>query len=247
LPRTIEDKIKTDIYDATEFETFVLQFASQTRTVGDLFRELAEPPTQPTMAAIPFLGDTQTYEELLHLAARGRLAINVNNTWYTRNHDDDDEHSAYRRIKSRAFRSGPEQRAALIGLPGVAGGGAVAGTAAQPVTPAGAQSAPSGTPGQTPTTPQPGTTPAPGQTPGQTTLPLPPISVTEHTDTELNTISLIGKLEEWGIPQGAPLVAKVAFSNLTYQQLRRILTQIPSAHRANLEVTYEQPQTPPAP
>jgi hypothetical protein len=63
----------------------------------------------------------------------------------------------------------------------------------------------------------------------------------------LNTISLIGKLEEWGIPQGAPLVAKVAFSNLTCQQLRRILQQIPSAHRANLEVTYQQPQTPPAP
>ncbi|MCX6926381.1 MAG: hypothetical protein NT154_24715 [Verrucomicrobia bacterium] len=246
LPRTIEDKIKTDIDDATEFETFVLQFASQPRSVGDLFRELAEPPTLPTQAAIPFLGDTQTYEELLHLAARGRLAINISNTWYTRNHDDDDEEAAYRRIKSRAFRSGPEQRAALIGLPGVAGGGAVAGAAPQPAT-AGAQPALSGTPGQTPTTPQPGTTPAAGQTPGQTTLPLPPVSVTEHTDTELNTISLIGKLEEWGIPQGAPLVAKVAFSDLTCQQLRRILQQIPSAHRANLEVTYEQPQTPPAP
>jgi hypothetical protein len=92
LPKTIEDKIKADIYDATEFETFVLSFVAQPRTVGELFRELAEPFSDRD--AIPFLGDTQTYEELLRLAARGRIAVNVNNTWFTRDHNDEDDDAA---------------------------------------------------------------------------------------------------------------------------------------------------------
>ena len=244
LPKTIEDKIKADIYDATEFESFVVQFTQQPRIVGDLFHELAEPPTVPTKDAIPFLGDTQTYEELLRLAARGRLAVNVNNTWYTRNHDDEDDDAAYRRIRSRAFRSGPEQRAALIGLPSVVGGGAVAGAAAaQPLTPI--------TPGQTPTGTQQGATPAagqiPGHTPGQENLPLLPVTRTLRPTVETNTISLIGQLEQWGItPDKMLTLAKVEFTNLTAQQFRRILQEIPSAHRANLEVTFQQ-QPPPAP
>ena len=244
LPKTIEDKIKADIYDATEFEAFVLQFAASPRTVGDLFRELAEPPTVPTRDAFPFLGDTQTYEELLRLAARGRLAVNVNNTWFTRNHDDDDEEAAYRRIKSRAYRSGPEQRAAQIAPPSVAGGGAVAGTATPPPTTTPGTTTPTPvTPGQTPTGTPPGTIPP---APGQTNLPLPPVTMTHRTTAESNTISLIGQLEAWGITPDKTLTsAKVEFTNITAQQLRRILQQIPSAHRANLEVSYEQPQTPP--
>jgi len=242
LPKTIEDKIKADMYDSTEFESFVVQFAQQPRVVGELFRELAEPPTVPGTDAIPFLGDTQTYENLLRLAARGRLAVNVNNTWFTRNHDDEDDEAAYRRIKNRAYRSGPEQRAAQIGLPGVAGGGAVAGTATQPTqtTTPGTQTPAPVTSGQTPTSTQPGTTP----TAGQTSLPLPPVTQTHRTTAESNTISLIGQLEQWGITQDTLLTsAKVEFSNLTAQQLRRILQQIPSAHRANLEVSYQQQQT----
>ncbi|MDB6022250.1 MAG: hypothetical protein JWQ04_2107 [Pedosphaera sp.] len=243
LPKTIEDKIKADIYDATEFESFVLQFILQPRTVGELFRELAEPPTVPARDAIPFLGDTQTYEELLRLAARGRIAVNVNNTWFTRSHDDEDDEAAYRRIKNRAYRSGPEQRSAQIGLPSVAGGGAVAGTTPPPVQPAttpGGQAPTPATPGQTPAT-------ANGvQTSGQTNLPLPPVPVTRRTDSESNTISLIGQLELWGVTPDKMLTsAKVEFTNLTAQQLRRILQQIPSAHRANLEVSYQQQQTPP--
>lgn len=244
LPRTIEDKIKSDIYDATEFESYVLSFVAQPRTVGELFRELAEPPTVATRDAIPFLGDTQTYEELLRLAARGLIAVNIANTWLTRSHEDDDDDAAYRRIRSRAFRSGPEQRAAQIGLPAVAGGGAVAGSPPAPTPPA-ATPAP-GTPGQPPATP-PGTPPA-GQPPGQTSLPLPPVTRTERTTAESNTISLIGQLEAWGITPDQTLTsAKVEFTNLTAQQLRRILQQVPSAHRANLEVSYQQPPTPPTP
>jgi hypothetical protein len=241
LPKTIEDKIKDDIYDATEFETFVLSFVAQPRSVGELFRELAEPFSDRD--AIPFLGDTQTYEELLRLAARGRIAVNVNNTWFTRNHDDEDDDAAYRRIKNRAYRSGPEQRAAQIGLPSVAGGGAVAGTTPPPVQPATTPGATTPAPGQTPAGTPPGTTPP---TPGQTNLPLPPVTKTERTTAESNTISLIGQLEAWGITPDQMLTsAKVEFSNLTAQQLRRILQQVPSAHRANLEVSYQQPQTPP--
>ena len=244
LPKTIEDKIKADIYDATEFETFVLQFAASPRSVGDLFRELAEPPSVATRDVIPFLGDTQTYEELLRLCSRGRLAINVNNTWFTRSHEDEDDEAALRRIRFRASRSGPEQRAAQIGLPSVAGGGAVAGNPPpQPVPPG---TTPPVTPGQNPVVTPPGTTPpTPGPT-GQTNLPLPPITMTHRTTAESNTISLIGQLEQWGVTPDKMLTsAKVEFSNLTAQQLRRILQQIPSAHRANLEVSYQQPQTPP--
>jgi len=242
LPRQIEDKIKADLFDATAFEQFVVQYAQQPRTVGTLFCELAEPPTSANTDAIPFLGDTQIYEELLRLAARGRIAVNVNNTWFTRSHDDDDDETAYRRIRRPASVSGPEQRAAQIGLPSVAGGGAVAGTPVQPPDTATRTPQPPATHSGQPTGPQP-TTPT-SQPPrlGQPALPLPPVPVTRRTDTESNTITLIGKLEEWGITPDKTLTsANVRFTNLTAQQLRRILQQIPSAHRANLEITFEQP------
>ena len=112
--------------------------------------------------------------------------------------------------------------------------------------PPGASATAPGTPGQPPATP-PGTPPA-GQPPGQTSLPLPPVTRTERTTAESNTISLIGQLEAWGITPDQTLTsAKVEFTNLTAQQLRRILQQVPSAHRANLEVSYQQPPTPPTP
>ncbi|SPE58503.1 conserved hypothetical protein [Verrucomicrobia bacterium] len=242
LPKQIEEKIKADLYDGTEFERFVVQFAQQPRAVGDLFRELAEPPTSPSAVAIPFLGDTHIYEELLRLASRGHLAINVNNTWFARNHEDQDDESAFRRIKRVAFRSGAEARLAFIGPPAAAGGGAVAGAAQQP------QPVPM-PPGQPPAAQLGQLPPAqPGQAPGpdQAALPLVPAPQTRRTDTETITLNLIGQLELWGItPDKVLTVAKVEFSNVTAQQLRRILQQIPSGQRANLEVTYQPP--PPAP
>jgi hypothetical protein len=77
-------------------------------------------------------------------------------------------------------------------------------------------------------------------------LPLQPAPETRRTPAETNTLNLIGQLEGWGITSDRVLtLAKVEFSNLTAQELRRILQQIASARRANLEVTWQQPPAAP--
>ncbi len=45
--------------------------------MGDLLDELSEPPPPGTKDAIPFLGETATYEEVLKIVARGKVVVNV--------------------------------------------------------------------------------------------------------------------------------------------------------------------------
>jgi hypothetical protein len=252
IPATVEQKLKTDIFDPAEFQKLVLERAKESGLIGDLLDELYEPPPNSTQDAIPFLGDTPTHEEVLKIVAKGKVVVNVGGSWVGRlpNHSEDEE--ALRYVQSKAFKTGQEMRQIRLGLPSAAGGATVPGPSPQPpVTPP--QPPGGGWPQPLPFPPQPPgveeppdttTQPPGGAAPTPTPIPTTPGAkpVTSRSTEEPNTgINLSGCFEKWGITPDTTLdTAKIEFSNLTAQQIKQVLQRLPSSLKASLDVTFTE-------
>jgi len=125
IPGAVENKILSDLFDQTDFKTFVLQRAKDADTVGSLMDDLMEPPPPNMGDAIPFLGETKVYEFVIDIAAEGDIVLNVDGNWIGRRAEDSNENDAKSYIRSKAFRTGQEMRRIQLGLPGSVGGKAV--------------------------------------------------------------------------------------------------------------------------
>ncbi|MDR1535863.1 MAG: DUF499 domain-containing protein [Planctomycetota bacterium] len=237
IPEAVEQKIRADLFDRTDFQNLVLACAKNGDFVGSLFDDLAEAPPPGRKEAIPFLGEIRLYDHLLELAAEGKIALNVGGSWISRRPEDASAEDALRHIKSRAaFRGRQENRQVQLGLPGAVGGGAItaqpmpapapaAGTGISPVPPAGPKAPPFGS--------------------GAVNEPPDPSAVrqtrTRKTETAAGGLNLSGCFEKWGIAAAQEIKhARLEFSGLTAQQIKQILQHIPSVFMANLEVTYDE-------
>ncbi|MBE7508223.1 MAG: DUF499 domain-containing protein [Planctomycetia bacterium] len=246
IPVAIDEQIKRDLFDATEFQTLVVESARNGDDVSRLIDGLREPPPSAEKSAIPFLGDRDTCEEVCKVAAKGKVVFNVAGTWVARlpDHADDDE--ALRYIRPKAFRGTQEMRQVQLALPAAAGTGAVSG-------PTPTQPTPQPTPGTlfppepttTGGTQQPGGGTPPPTTPGTGTAPpitpIPPVIPAEvrSTNGATTVVNLIGSFEQWGVPADASLdMTKIEFEGLSVQQAKAILQRLPSHVRAKLEVTF---------
>jgi len=253
IPVAVEAKILSDLFDQTEFKKFVIQRAKDSDFVGSLMDDITEPPPPQTGEAIPFLGETKTYEIVLDIAAEGDIALNVNGTWIVRRPEDTSDEDARRYIKSKAFRTGQEMRQIQLGLSGAVGGG----TVTAPGDPS-AETAIAGTPSGA-STPQPfspvnGGSDKPdinevessgiGGMPDEATGTAPvilPTSQTKRSDEPATGINLSGFFEKWGVLPSQTLdTARIEFGDLTAQQVKQILQRIPSTFKAKLEITYKE-------
>lgn len=249
IPVAIDEQIKRDLFDATEFQSLVIDSARNGDDVSRLIDGLREPPPSAEKSAIPFLGDRDTCEEVCKVAAKGKVVFNVAGTWVARlpDHADDDE--ALRYIRPKAFRGTQEMRQVQLALPAAAGSGAVSG----PMPPQPSQPVSSGLfPPETPTTATSGAQPTGnGQQPTQpsatgagsqlTNPPVPPAipAQVRSTDGATTIVNLIGSFEQWGVPADAALDrTKIEFEGLSVQQAKQILQRLPSHIRAKLEVTF---------
>lgn len=256
IPPAVERKVLSDIFDRHEFNTFVINGAKDGDTVGSLIDDLVEPPADYAVEALPFLGETRLYEFILELAASGAIAMNVAGTWVVRRPEDETDDDALRYIRSKAFKTGQEMRQVLLGLPGAVGGGTVTGVPQPQPTPqpnpgngvtppAGATPQPTGWPnaedqpggstvGDGGATPPGGATPLPSTVTAQ-------VSKTKRTDEPSTAINLSGCFEKWGISGSTTITTtKIEFDGLSAQQIKQILTKIPSAYKASLEITYTE-------
>lgn len=257
IPSAVEAKILSDLFDKTEFKTFVLERAKDSDFVGSLMDDLTEPPPPNTGEAIPFLGDTKVYELILDIAAEGEIVLNVSGTWIGRRPEDATYEDARRHLQ-KAFRTGQEMRQIQLGLPGAVGGG----TVTAPNIP------PPGPPQGTGSTPSPGGFPQPGATGVQGGIGLPPIQgdnqaggegtgpvngvqspeptplpsvKTMKSEEPATGINLSGSFESWGVSSSQSIEkARIEFSGLTAQQVKQILQRIPSAFKATLEIQYRE-------
>lgn len=243
IPIAVEEKLRANLFDLAAFEKLVLDHAKDSCLVGDLLDELAEPPAPGTGDAIPYLGETALYEEVLNLAARGKIVLNVNGTWVGRQQDRTTEKDALSHIRSRAFRSGQEMRKVRMGLPAAVGGTTVTGPGSRPSAVA---AGPTAVPQITGGVPVPGSDPVAtpalgGEVSGTATSAVPGTMQIKRTDEPHMGVNLIGYLERWGTPSGTLLnSAKVEFEGLTVQQLKQILQHLPSSVKASLEISYSE-------
>lgn len=253
IPSKVEEKLVKDLFDPAEFQKLVVSYATNSDIVGKLLDDLAEAPA-PGRTAMIYLGETQTYEEVLKVAARGKIELNVNGAWVARQAEHTDDDAALRYIRGKAWRSGQEMRNVQLALPGSASGSTVtgAGGATTPTTPTGAGVGGTGpTPGGT-VPPGSlftggGTTPTGGGT-GVVTPPggtQPPVTVpkTQSVMDERTGINLCGAFEQWGVDASTTLArTKIEFHNLSVQQVKQILQRLPSAFKATMEITYTEDQ-----
>ena len=248
IPSHVDKKIREDLFDSTDFETLVIEHSRNLRDVGDLFNEISEPPTND-QNAIPYLGETLLYEEILKIAAKGAICLNVGGYFFGRLPSHLDEADALRHLKSKAMRTGRELHQIEIRPPEAMGGTSVGITPVPAVRPVVI-----GTGGQQPLT---GPTPQPVVIPGIPPIiqpddigGIPPIvqpprpSVqTKLLKTESATtgINLSGYFERWGVSNQKTLdEGKIAFKNLTVDQMKQILQRIPPSFQAEMEIVYRE-------
>jgi len=233
MPTAVEKSLVEDLFDPAEFQSLVLDRAKESCLIGDLLDELTEPPPPDTKDAIPFLGETPIYEEVLKIVSRGKIVVNVGGTWVGRLPEHSSDEEALRFIRSRAFRSGQEMRQVQLGLPAAVGGTTVTGPGTQP--PVLPPQPPTGGGSQPPVIP-------PITPPTEPVCPVPPVTTaTEiHRTNEATTgINLTACFEKWGVDPSAVLdTTKIEFNNLTVQQVKQILTRLPSSLKASMEVTF---------
>ena len=250
IPGAVEGKILSDLFDQTDFKTFVLQRAKDSDFVGSLMDDLMEPPPPGTMEALPFLGETKTYEFIIDIAAEGDIVLNVAGKWIGRRSEDTTDEDAKKYIRPRVFKTGKELRQIQLGLPGAVGGSAVS-VPGKPATPSDIQPTVGNTgqqdyPPETVSVGEPaeeGEAPGSSNVPGLPGLPNTPLIITQSkkTDEPASGINLSGCFEKWGISSEKTLSsAKIEFQGVSAQQVKQILQRIPSAFKASLEITFEE-------
>jgi hypothetical protein len=241
IPKAVEQKIATDLFDQTEYQTLVLASAKNGEFVGSLLDELAEPPAPGAGDAIPYLGEIPLYERLLSFAAEGKIVLNVGGSWISRRPEDATTDDALRFFKSKAFRSQQENRQVQLGLPGVVGG-TITSSSLNPVPHPNPQPATntSSWPEGTPPIADPGT-PAGPTVVAETPEPYAQPVRTKKTEGVASGINLSGCFETWGIDASQKIEqACLEFSDLTAQQIKQILQRIPSTFKATLEISYKE-------
>jgi hypothetical protein len=248
IPSAVEEKIVADLFDPAGFQKSVLNHAKNLKPVGELLKDLCEPPPSNTSDAIPYLGETALYEEILKVAATGKVVLNVGGTWIGRLPEHEDESTALTYLRSKAFRSGQEMRQVQLGLPSAVGGTTVTAPRPQPLEVTSPTPIPVVSPPRVPYSE--GGIPASTFEEGAIT-PLEPASPPEvkppktlSTEEPATGINLSGCFERWGVPSGTTLSsAKVTFTDVSVQQLKQILQRLPSSFRASLEISYHEEES----
>lgn len=228
---TIQEITKRELFIPEELEALIKEAATTNRSVADLLEQMKEPMGggQP---CIPWLGEMESKELITRVCAQGKVAINLLGREMMERNPGETEDDAWRRMRGR-LGSGRQLEETTLHQPGstVSSGG----------------SAPEPTPGGGVAEPPPGTTPAspngPSPTPGgglfggtsgrQQRLQAPATSA----------LSLLGKLESWGVNAGTPLHnLNLNVSNLSGAQLEKLLKNLPDGLTYGLEVDKDEPK-----
>lgn len=237
--KTIEDGVRTDFFAPEDFETFILSAANRGETMRQVMALLREPPAKPDADSIPYLGDHSTYEQTIRVAAKDKIALNVGNTWYCAE-PGESEDDAFKRLRSRCFRTGRELDEVQLGLPSQVGGGGVA-VPPRPATPAaggGGQSPQVSSPAGLPTVSEPSTSvvaPTAGGVPPSAVVPAS--AIIRQSNGAKSGINLLGDLERWALPDGDRIqTATLTVRGLSVKDLRDLCTRLPPKLLAELQI-----------
>lgn len=250
IPEGIEEALIKDLFVPEDFEDLVLAAAADHSALGKLLRELQE-PRPAGQDCIPWLGETAMKERILRLCARSKIAINVRGLEYLQTQPDEDEESAWKRLRPKLSYTGRQLDEVLLMEPsavpttggttlpapqppmggeggGLFVGGLFSGGTTPPPSPTGGETTPEGG------TPTPGGAIFGG---GSSTGGKPRIPLSNPATSSLN---LIGKLEAWGIGPATP-VAEVSIKvpAATGAQLKELLKKLPDGMTFALSLEKE--------
>ena len=242
IPTAIEAHIRKHFFATEDFEAFIGEAANRGDNMASVLSLLRDP--SPGGNLIPYLGDPAIYEYVLRIAARDKIALNRDGTWYGpeagQSFDD-----ALRVLKQRAVPTGWEWSSVRLGLPTEQGSGGV--TVTPPPAPlfGGGTTGPTTQPPTVPVrgAPPPTTTPQiltpPPTTTGPSPTTTPPAQPTIRRSLGPKTgINLLGDLEKWALPDNAGVTqATLTFHGISVKELRDLCTKLPPKMQGELQIT----------
>lgn len=227
----VEKHIKENHFAPEDFEKFVVEAAGRNETMRQLLALLREPPL-PGQSAIPYLGDLPTYENVLRIVAKDKIAVNVSGRWFHKEAGESFD-DAVRRLQQRAWCTGQSMFGVQLGDVSQVGGGGVSvmPTIITPEPP----TIPEPTAiGAAPATPNPELVQRPPMTSGDV---LPSQPVIRRSLGAKSGINLLGDLEKWALPDNQRVTeASLKFNGISIKELRELCTKLPPKVQAELQV-----------
>ncbi|MCC1497957.1 DUF499 domain-containing protein [Alcanivorax sp. 1008] len=223
----IQDIIKQELFIPEEMDDVVKEESETNRSVYDLLERLKEPMGGGN-ACIPWLGETETKERIIRICAQGKVAINLQGRELLEKKPGETEDDAWNRMKGR-LGQGRALEETTLHSPGsmVSSGGG----APQPTPQPG---------GGTTNEPPPGT-PAPGGLGGGSIFGGSSGGQRNRVQADATSaLSLLGKLESWGVKPGTPVHnMNLNVNNLTGAQLEKLLKGLPDGITYALDMEKE--------
>ena len=243
----VEKNIRENIFAFEDFEAMAEEAAANTQTVGAFLSELKEPPVKSGAEPVPYLGETYIYEQILRVAASGKIYLNVGGSWLGKKSDHANDQVTLQMLRTKASKRGKELYDILLGKPDVVGTDTVTLPPQPPATTISSipdfPVAPSVNGSGIPVSRLSGDGPICGgviEFPGDD-LPGTIINVEPATvkrSEEKTTLNLSGELENWGLAAADKIpLARLEFKGLTVKELKILLQKLPPTTRAILEVT----------
>lgn len=236
----VEKHVKENHFAPEDFEDVVVGAAKRNETMRQLLALLREPPL-PGQQAIPYLGDVTTYENVLRIVAKDKIAMNVSGRWFSKEADETFD-EAVRRLQQRVWFTGQAMFAVQLGELSQVGGGGVSAAPIVSPQPSVIQPQPVGTPpisGGWPH-PSPGPQPFPPISPplpNPGPPPVPPQPVVRRSLGAKSGINLLGDLEKWALPDAQKVTqASLTFNGMSIKELRDLCTKLPPRLQAELQI-----------
>jgi hypothetical protein len=237
--KLVDEVVIRDLFEADAYRDHVLSSAARKRNAFEIIGELREPPSSSSKLAIPYLGETQLYERILRLAARGEVCLDVKGTLLTRSSASEDVDSAYARIRGPAFVTGTYLRDVTVLLPGAA---PIMPTTPTITVPLPSMTVPTGGIATAATTANPpatsgGVTPIDGvATSIRTGAAAAPTVRTLRSAGARAPINLQGDLYSWALPESTQATVRISAEGVAPSILKDLLKRLPSGMKFSLEV-----------
>jgi len=229
----IHEKIKTDLFIAEDFEELILQTAKNNGSFASALGQLKE-PMGGGVSCIPWIGENEVKEQIIRICARGKIEINLAGKEILSSRPGESEEAAWNRMKGK-IGTGRALEETIIHEPDttVSSGG---GQSEDP-TPTGGGSG--GTTFNPPTPENPSDPPGPGGLFGGGGS--SSVQRVTCSSEEISSLSLLSKIEEWGINPGAKVSqVKISIDNLTGAQLKELIKNLPDGVTYGLNLEKEE-------
>lgn len=245
IPDAIDQSIRENLFIPEDFEDFIMGAAPNNEPVGKLLKELKE-PRPGGKDCIPWLGETLLKERIIHLCARGKIAINLRGMEYLQALDGETEDAAFRRMRGK-LGTGKHLDETHVLLPQnvpATGGVTQPGSCGSPSPGTGGDAQPGDNGGSAGGVAEPsgGSTgeAAGGKQPGLGGIFGGGTGYTPFSAPATSSLNLLGKVETWGVGTGTQvrsLVLKVG--QLTGAQLQELIRKLPDGMIYGLDLEKE--------